>query len=124
MTFNGTLTNVGADTLYLNGDSFAGLGPGFTLDDSPFFSNFPFFLIGGDSATADIFTVSLDNTVLPGNYTGSFSILGGTDPSSEDVLATQNFQIEVPPVPEPGNFALLVGVTLSGIYALSRRSFA
>jgi hypothetical protein len=123
VTFNGTLTNVGADLVYLNGDSFSGLAPGLTLDDSDFNNNFPFFLIGGDSATADIFAVTLDDTVLPGDYTGSFSILGGTDPSSEDVLATQNFQIDVPGVPEPGNFALFVGlgIAASGVLMRGRR---
>jgi hypothetical protein len=121
VTFNGTLTNVGADIVYLNGDSFSGLGPGFTLDDSDFNNNFPFFLIGGDSATADIFTVTLDDTVLPGDYTGEFSILGGTDPNAEDVLATQNFQIQVPGVPEPGSIALLVGVSIAASGVLVRR---
>src|SRR5579871_2535300 len=92
VVFNGTLTNEGIDTIFLNGTSFNGLAPGLTLDPTPFFNNFPFFLVGGDATTADIFTVTIDNSVPAGSYFGSFSVLGGADPSAQDVLATQNFE--------------------------------
>jgi F0F1-type ATP synthase membrane subunit c/vacuolar-type H+-ATPase subunit K len=106
VTFSATLTNAGLDTVWLNGTSSTGLAPGLTLDPTPFFNDFPFFLISGDAATADIFTVAIDNTVAPGNYFGSFSILGGADPNAEDLLATQNFQVTV--VPETSSLFLLV----------------
>ena len=107
LTFNATIINVGTDILYLNGVNSSGLTPGLTLDSTPFFNNFPFFLNGGDATTSDIFTVLIDNNVSAGNYFGSFTITGGADPNAQEILATQNFQVTVAPSAVPAPSALL-----------------
>jgi hypothetical protein len=111
VTFNATLTNSGIDTIWLNGDTSSVGTPGLTIDDTPYLNNFPLFLIGGDAATADLFTVDIDPSVLVGNYFGSFTIVGGADAFAQDALATQNFEVSVASssVPEPGMLALLLG---------------
>jgi hypothetical protein len=113
VTFNATLTNSGTDTIWLNGDSSGVSASGLTIDDTPYLNNFPLFLIGGDAATANLFTVNIDPSVAPGNYFGSFTIVGGADAFAQDILATQNFEVTLPAVssvPEPDNFPLIIGL--------------
>ena len=95
LTFNATLINAGASVVFLNGASTIVPGAGLFLDPNPFFNNFPLSLASGESFTKDIFSVSLDPAVLPGDYTGSFTIIGGSDSSALDDLATQNFLVSV-----------------------------
>src|SRR5262245_38989878 len=61
LTFAATLTNTGNQELFLNGDSFNLPGVDLTLDDSPFFdtNNIPASLLGGQSASGQLFTVSI-----------------------------------------------------------------
>jgi hypothetical protein len=103
--------------VFLNGDGFnVGLPP--TIDDSDFFANAPFFLNPGDSATFDMFTVTVPAGTTPGNYSGFFTVLGGADGSSSDVLGTVEFVTVV--TPEPGSFILL-GSGLAGLVGVVRR---
>ena len=100
------------NTVYLNGDNFTLSSP-LTLDDSGFFNGFPLSLNPGDLFSGLLFTVTLPSNVASGLYTGSFSILGGSTGDSQDVLATVNFNVNVPstgpsPVPEPASGLLLV----------------
>lgn len=120
-TFNGTLANTGALTVFLNGDSFTGLSPALTLDDNPFFNNFPLFLSPGNIFTADIFTVSIANNAATGNYLGTFRVTGGADPIAQNVLAIQNFQVKV--VPEPGMLSMLsvTGFISVGLFLFRRK---
>ena len=120
VTFNGTLSNVGSDIIWLNGDASGASAPGLTIDDTPYFNNFPLFLEGGDSATADLFTVDIDPGVPAGTYDGFFTIVGGADESAQDTLATQNFQVQIGSTPEPGSIALLAGAGIAGMFALRK----
>jgi hypothetical protein len=123
VTFNATLTNAGSDTIWLNGDNANVPTPGLTIDDTPYLTNFPLFLIGGDAVTADLFTVAIDPSVQPGDYFGSFTILGGADANAQAVLATQSFAVSIASasVPEPGACALLGSFGLTGAALLRRR---
>lgn len=113
-------TNSG--TVYLNGDSFSISAPGATIDDSGFLFNFPLSLDPNNSFTGELFTVSLPSDLPQGVYSGYFEILGGSDPSALNTLATVDFQVDQP-VPEPGSWLLLAtGVAFFGLaYAWSRR---
>jgi len=102
----------------LNGEVFTAGAP-LTLDPSDFFANAPFFLNPGDSAIFDLFTVSVPADTLVGNYSGSFSVVGGaTSDDVTDVLSTVNFVAVV--TPEPGSF-LLLGTGLAGVLTTLKR---
>lgn len=103
LEFTGTLSNPTIGDVFLNGD-FSVLDPILTLDDSPFFTFSPLFLPAGGTYTGPFFDVLVDPSVLPGNYSGSFTIQGGADAMAFDDLATQDFTVHVAAtaVPEPG----------------------
>ena len=95
--------------VYLVGDS-AGVTGTLTIDDTPFLVNFPFVMSAGDLVTDVLFSVLLPSDVAAGQYTGYFSILGGTDPSLQDVLSTTTFTVDVAStsaVPEPATWVLM-----------------
>ena len=80
LTFTATVTNTDpTNTVYLNADSTSVDTP-LSLDDSDFFANFPLSLGPNESFTGDLFTITVPSGTTPGLYTGSFAILGGTDP--------------------------------------------
>ena len=116
--FDGTLTNTGDTTLWLNGDTGFVDSPA-TLDDSPFFDNAPETLGAGDSWTGELFTVTTQ-PYGPGSnfYTGSFTILGGENGSAEDILGTADFNIQQ--TPEPSSL-LLFGTGLLALGFLVTR---
>jgi hypothetical protein len=92
-----------------------------TLDDSPFITSFPLFLNPGDSFTGVLFDVTVPSTAALGPYNGFFDILGGADSSSQDLLATVPFRVEVTPEPSSLGLALLgVGVFGLGMAARGR----
>jgi hypothetical protein len=107
-TVSAPSTNTGS--VFLNGDSF-NVGSPLTLDDSGF-SNFPLSLDPGTSATDVLFSVTIPADAAITAYTGSFTILGGSDGGASDVLATTSFQVNA--VPEPSN-VLLVATGLAGL---------
>jgi hypothetical protein len=120
ITFAATVTNTDpTNSEYLNADS-SNVDSPLTLDDSDFFSNFPFSLGPGESFTGDLFTVSVPGGLTPGLYTGSFEILGGTDPNDfTDTLGTASFNVNV--TPEPSSLLLLFTGACAGAMALRRK---
>jgi len=110
--------------VYLNSDSFSLTGS-LTLDDTPFLLNFPLVMSAGDSTTDVLFTVLLPGGLAPGTYTGSFSILGGLDPSALGTLDTADFTINATApsaVPEPGTYVLMgTGVVALMLVGFTRR---
>lgn len=128
LAFSAALTNTGSSDVFLNADNFSA-DAGLTIDDSAFFS-LPLFLSpagqsGDTTGTVTLFSVTLDPNLLPGTYTGTFSILGGADDQTFDVLATQQFTIDAmapAAVPEPPSLALMiVGATAALTIARGRK---
>lgn len=130
--FTGILTNLGASTVYLFGDSATLTGPGLTLDDTPFFLDGPTSLApmgeDGDTYQGGFFDVGIDSlTAVPGTYTGTFALTGGADPSSSDPLASQDFTVIVPgtntaPVPEASTLVSLSILLALGLGSLTVRA--
>jgi hypothetical protein len=108
-------------TIFLNGDNFNVALNGATIDDSDFL-NFPLSLDPGVGFAGSLFTVTLPSTIAPGTYTGFFEILGGSDPTLQDTIATVNFEIDSPPaVPEPDTWLLFAtGLTFLAALLYSR----
>jgi hypothetical protein len=122
LSFVATITNLGSETVYLNGDTLAVTSP-LGYDDSPFFFNFPPSLSSGDSTTAELFTITVPGGTPYDLYTGSFVMLGGGDGSSQLQLGSVDFNVnvsDVNPVPEPGAF-LLMGTGLLGFAGVVRQ---
>jgi hypothetical protein len=111
LEFDGTLTNNTSSTVFINNDSFTFQIPG-ALDDSLFLNNAPFTL--GPMATSTsfaFFDVTIPGGQLPGDYTGAFTLQGGSDDNAMDNLGVGSFQVDIPAgTPEPASFLLLATV--------------
>jgi hypothetical protein len=95
--------------VYLNGDSNTIDSP-LTLDDSPFFANFPAFFNPWDNPVeATLFTVFVPPGTADGTYGGYFEVDGGPDDLTFDPLASEDFNVQVQPgsIPEPPSLALI-----------------
>jgi hypothetical protein len=126
VSFDATVSASGknSETIFMNGDGF-NVPSTLVMDDSAFFNNFfPLSLDPGDSFTDTLFSVVLPSDLTAGSYTGSFTILGGSDMFAQDTLGTVDWTVDVAPtastVPEPGSLMLLVS-GLPGVAVLVQR---
>jgi hypothetical protein len=116
LMFFGVIANTGADTEYLNSDSLnvSATTGDFTTDDGPFFANAPLSL-ASSASTADIelFDVLIVSPFPDAftSYTGLFTILGGADGGSSDILTDPAiaFSVSVESgTPEPSTSMLVL----------------
>lgn len=133
VAFFATIFNPSAtDTVYLNGDSPLTFSSSISVDDTPFIINAPISLAPmATSSSFEIFDVVLQPGILPGSYSGVFTILGGPDGGTNtdfSDLADVAFTVDVSPksastTPEPGTL-LLLGSGLLAFAPFVRRKFA
>jgi len=123
VNFQGTLTNTGSSTLFLNGIDFTyDASVTGVLTDTGFDANVPFSLAAGGSYTGNIFGITVSSSVTSGLFNGTATIQGGADSSATTPLGSQAFHVAVV-VPETGTFAMtLVGLIGAGVIVRRRRS--
>jgi hypothetical protein len=116
LMFFGVIANTSAETEFLNSDSLnlTATSGDFTTDDGPFFANSPVSL-ASSASTADIelFDVTIANPFIDAftSYSGLFTILGGVDGSSSDILTDPATAFSVPAqsaAPEPSSSLLIL----------------
>jgi hypothetical protein len=125
VTFSGTVTNLANATIDLNSCDL-NLPGQFTTDSCVDFLFFAPLSLGPleTSAPFDMFTVTVNQPFtgpLGLQPPGTFTVLGGLDTDSQDVLGQATFAVVV--TPEPGTFVLL-GLALMMAFALRRRTSA
>jgi hypothetical protein len=123
VTFLATAINNMPFLVNLNGDSFSVDAP-LTVDDTAFQNDW-FDLTANQTVGPEaLFAVDVPLGTTPADYLGSFSILGGPDPSDQNLLATVDFTVTVTPAsstPEPGTFVMLAGALVGlGLWARRR----
>ena len=95
--FSGTLTNTGSTDIFLNDISFnliSATSTYFTVDRNFFFASVPGVLSPGETYSGPIFKMSVLKAPL-GSYTGTVSILGGSDIFAQSSLPTVPFTVQV-----------------------------
>jgi hypothetical protein len=114
LEFFGTLTNTTDAVVYLNADNInSSLPDPSVIDSSPFFNNAPFFLDApGTTGDIGLFNVTILNSFAPGNYDGTFMVVGGAGADSQDILGSADFTVHVVDaaggIPEPSMVPFLV----------------
>jgi hypothetical protein len=122
LMFSGVLSNGGPDTVFLNSDTLNLVGNSFTVTDL-FFSNVPVSLDPGQSsADIQLFAAMLLNPFsdLPGDYIGTYTLLGGEDSNAQDVVGSGTFSVTANTVPEPSS-SLELGICLALLIGLRWR---
>ena len=105
ITFNATLQNQGTTTFDWAGQQSISInmdGPLETIADK-FGQNFSSSIGPSGSITADMFDVVIGNNVVDGEYAGSVILTKGSD-----LVAQQNFVVNVTPAP-PALLVMLIG---------------
>ncbi len=121
LTFQGTILNAGAPTVFINGDSTTTSSGFLSIDDTFFFANVPLSLDPNVSVgPVNLFSVLIAPGTSFGTYAFNFfNIVGGPDASTQNLLATQTFTVTV--VPEPAT-ALLLATGLCLLRRMRRRA--
>jgi hypothetical protein len=126
LEFDGTLTNLTSDEVFLNGIDWVGdlEAAGATEDSTPFFSNpdAPVSLLGFQTAGPfSLFDVTLPSSIAPGIYNETMQMEGGADDSAADVVGSELFTVQVQggPVPEPAEIWLGL-ISCAGLAAAGR----
>src|SRR5579859_5623958 len=101
VVFAAALTNASTtDTLYLNDIqlSFTGAATNYlAADTNVFFANLPGILLAGETYADIVFGVAINPSTPPGNYSGTVTLAGGSDIFATNNLASQTFQVLLPP---------------------------
>lgn len=121
--FSGTLTNNGTDPIFLNGLSMSLDSPdgGLVGSSDIFFSEAPLSLGGGENTVMiPLFTVTINSPFAGQGYTGLFEIIGGSDETAQDIIASGAFSVQAA-VPEPA-FGPLAGALIGVCWLLRRRA--
>src|ERR1035441_1818745 len=124
--FYGTITNTDTNSedpaVYLNGDGTTALDPALTTDagsgNDGFDNNAPLYLDPGQSS-GDIllFTMTAPPYGAGSNfYAGTYAIYGGYGDSDGNLLASENFNVQV--TPEPSSLSLLGIGLFTGLVVL------
>src|SRR5260370_19871457 len=115
IVFAAALSNAStADTLYLNDIqlSFTDAATNYlAADTNVFFANLPGILLAGETYMDVVFGVAINPSTPPGNYSGTVTLAGGSDIFATNNLASQTFQVMLPPAtlnlaPAGTNFVL------------------
>lgn len=95
--FAAALTNANPTTNFYLNDlqlSFSGAATNYlSADTNAFFANVPGILLTNETYTGVVFGVAINPSTPPGNYTGTATLLGGTNIFATDFLANQTFQV-------------------------------
>jgi hypothetical protein len=122
LTFQGTLTNNGTDTVFLNGAEDNLAVADLTGDESIFITSAPASLAASQSTgVIPLFQVSIASPLTGGSgpYKGTFDILGGVDAGAQDLVGSVDFQVDIAPEPAAWSLAGL-GIALIGLAARRR----
>jgi hypothetical protein len=115
LTYQIALQNDLTGTVFLNGDDINLPAQDIFADDSSFLFNAPLSLGPGESWSGDAFTLTIGPTTPVQSYMGTFNILGGTDSSSVETVASGQFELVVNSVPEPPTGCLVGVAAAAGI---------
>jgi hypothetical protein len=132
LAFTGAVTNSGSTDFFLNEVAFSFSGPALTNlagGSNTFFANVPGILSASETYTGAVFTVVINPSAPPGDYSGSVTLLGGADIFATNQSVTAGFQVTVLPgaVPtlriekSPGAFLLSWAAT-NATYSLQENS--
>ena len=116
LMFFGVIASTGAGTqfLYSDGLNLSATTGDFTTDDGPFFANSPVSLAtGASTADIELFDVTIADPFTDAftSYSGLFTILGGVDGSSLDILTDPaiSFSVSVQnSAPEPSSSLMIL----------------
>jgi len=101
VVFAAALTNASPpDTMYLNDIqlSFTDAATNYlAADTNVFFANLPGILLAGETYTDIVFGVTVNPSTPPGNYSGTVTLVGGSDIFATNNLASQTFQVMLSP---------------------------